>query len=65
MGVTNTKLIDHKRYRFFRAFDGKHDAQKQAKILRSEGANVRVIPIVYADFLMQKPYTHYVVYVRR
>ena len=65
MGVLNTKLIDHKKYRYFRAFDSKRDAQRQAKVLRGDGASVRVIPIVYADFLMQKPYTHHVIYVRR
>ena len=64
-GVLSTKLIDHKRYRYFRAFDRKKDAQKQADNLRGEGTKARVIPLVYADFLMQKPYTHHVVYVRR
>ena len=40
--MTATKIFMHKRYTLFRSFGTKGEAQKQAKIIRSEGRSARV-----------------------
>jgi hypothetical protein len=57
-----TKTIGGKRYRYFCGFSSKRDAQRQAKVLRSERKSVRVVPAHYISW--GKPYTQYEVWVR-
>jgi len=60
-----SKRFNGKVYRYFRGlFPNKTAAQKQAKILRSEGRLARVTKEVYRDWRESKPEVHWIVWVR-
>lgn len=61
--MTATIIVGHKRYKLFRSFSAKREAQRQARVIRSEGRSARVTKTEVA-YHGAAPSIRYAVWVR-